>query len=175
VIGCETGFYLEPDDRQSGTWIIRKNRFRDVTIAAMIKWHPEGSLNTIQFEDNGVVLKVDPERTSAAFAVDDTGLKPGDQRPSIAKVIFRNNRISLAEPSKEEVARAAGLLLISLEATYSVGDLVLENNSFSLPPGREMIISPLPVVRSFLQRGNVDSNNGEVRVRDVRGNPVNPH
>ena len=173
VTGCDNGFYLEPDDRQSGTWVIRKNRFHDVTTAVMVKWHPTGSLNTIQFEDNDVVLKADPQQTSAAFAVDDTGLKPSDQKPTIAKVILRNNRISLAEASKEQVAREAGLLLISSEATYSVGDLVLEHNLFSLPPGREMIISPSPVVRSFLQRGNVDSNNREVRVRDVHGNPVN--
>ncbi|MBV8176629.1 MAG: hypothetical protein JO151_18975 [Verrucomicrobia bacterium] len=174
VIGCETGFYLEPDDQQSGTWIIRKNRFRDVIAAAMVKWHPTGSLNTIQFEDNDVVLRVDPQQTSVACAVDDTGLKPGDQRPTIAKVIFRNNRIRLADPSKEPVARAAGLHLVSLEARYSVGEVVLENNLFSLPPGREMIISPSPVVRSFFQHGNVDSSKGEVRVRDVHGNPINP-
>jgi len=173
VIGCETGFYLEPDDRQSGTWIIRKNRFRDVIGAVAIKWHPTGSLNTIQFEDNNVVLAADPQRTCIAFAVDDTGLKPGDQRPNIAKVIFRNNRISLAQPSKEQVARAAGLLLVSQEARYSVGELLLEDNIFSLQPGREMIISPSPVVRSFLQHNNVDSNRAEARVRDVHGNPVN--
>ena len=173
VIGCENGFYLEPDDRQFGTWIIRKNRFRDIITAVMVKWHPTGSLNTIQFEDNDVILRVDPQRTSAAFAVDDTGLKPGDQRPTIAKVIFRNNRISLAEPSKEQVARAAGLHLVSQEDRYSVGELLLENNVFSLPSGREMIISPSPVVRSFLQHGNVDSKRAEVRVRDVHGNPVN--
>jgi hypothetical protein len=172
VISCDNGFYLEPDDRQSGTWIIRKNRFKDIIAAAMVKWHPAGSLNTIQFEDNDVILRVDPQQTSIAFAVDDTGLKPGDQRPTIAKVIFRHNRVSLAEPSKEQVARAAGLHLVSLEATYSVGALVLEDNFFSLPRGREMIISPSPVVRSFLQHNNVDSNKGEVRVRDVHGNPV---
>jgi len=174
VIGCETGFYLEPDDRQSGTWIIRKNRFRDVTMAAMIKWHPEGSLNTIEFEDNDVVLKVGPAQPSVAFAVDDAGLKPGDQKPTIAKVILRNNKISLAGPSKEQVSRAAGLHLVSLAATYSVGEVFFENNSFSLPAGREMIISPSPVVRSFFQHGNVDSNNREVRVRDVHGNAINP-
>ena len=119
------------------------------------------------------VLEGDPQRTSAAFAVDDTGLKPGDQRPTIAKVIFRNNRISLAEPSKEQVARAAGLVLVSQEARYSVGELLLEDNIFSLPPGQEMIISPSSVVRSFLQHNNVDSNKAEVRVRDAHGNPVN--
>ncbi|HTD16741.1 MAG TPA: hypothetical protein VK673_16270 [Chthoniobacterales bacterium] len=174
VTGCDNGFYLEPDDRQAGTWVIRKNRFHDVTTAVMVKWHPTGSLNTIQFEDNDVVLKADPQQTPVAFAVDDTGLKPGDQKPTIAKVILRNNRIRVAEMSKEQVARAAGLVLISSEATYSVGDLVLENNLFSLPAGREMIISPSPVVRRFIQRGNVDSSQGEVRVRDVHGNPVNP-
>jgi len=174
VIGCEAGFYLEPDDRQSGTWIIRDNQFRDVIVAVMIKWHPAGNLHTIQFDDNNVVLAADPQRTCIAFAVDDTGLKPGDQRPNIAKVFFRNNRISLAQPSKEQVARAAGIVLVSQEARYSVGELLLEDNIFSLQPGREMIISPSPVVRSFLQRGNVDSNKGEVRVRDVHGNPVNP-
>ncbi|MBV8172980.1 MAG: hypothetical protein JO151_00275 [Verrucomicrobia bacterium] len=174
VIGCETGFYLEPDDQQSGTWIVRHNEFRNVITAAMVKWHPTGSLNTIQFEDNDVILKVYPERTSAAFAVDDAGLKPGDEKPTIAKVILRNNKISLAGPSKEQVSRAAGLHLVSLAATYSVGEVFFENNSFSLPAGREMIISPSPVVRSFFQHGNVDSNNREVRVRDVHGNAINP-
>jgi hypothetical protein len=172
VIGCEDGFYMEPDDRQFGTWTIRKDQFRDVIMAAMVKWRPTGSLNTIQFEDNDVILSVDPQRTSAAFAVDDTGLKSGDQRPTIAKVIFRNNRISLTDPSKEQVARAAGVHLVSMEDRYSVGELLLENNVFDLPSGREMIISPAPVVRSFLQRGNVDSKRAEVRVRDVHGNPV---
>jgi hypothetical protein len=32
----------------------------------------------IQFEDNDVIMKVDPERTSATFAFDDTVLKPRD-------------------------------------------------------------------------------------------------
>ena len=173
VIGCDNGFSLEPDDRQSGTWIVRKNRFRDVIAAVTVKWHPTGSLNTIQFEDNDVVLKVDPQQTSFAFAVDDTGLKTGDQRPNIAKVIFRNNRISLAESPKEQVPPAAGLHLVSLEARYSVGDLIVENNVFNLPSRGEMIISPAPVVRGFIQHGNVDSKKAEVRVRDVHGNPVN--
>ena len=172
VNGSDSGFYLEPDDRQSGTWIIRKNRFRDVITAAMVKWHPTGSLNTIQFEDNDVVLEAEPQRTSVAFAVDDTGLKSGDQRPTIAKIIFRNNRISLAEPSKAQIAQTAGLLLVSLASKYSVGELLLEDNIFSLPPGREMIISPSSVVRHFLQRNNLDSNRAEVRARDVHGNPV---
>jgi hypothetical protein len=174
VNGCETGFYLEPDDRQAGTWIIRKNRFRDICTAVMINWHPAGSLNTIQFEDNDVALRVNPQRTSAAFAVDDSGLKPGDERPSIAKVIFRNNRISVGGLSKEQGARAAGLLLVSRKGAFSVGDLVLEDNFFSLQPGREMIISPSPVVRSFIQQRNTDSNKAEARVRDVHGDPVNP-
>jgi hypothetical protein len=173
VVGCETGFYLEPNDQQSGTWIIRNNQFRDIITAVMIKWHPAGNLNTIQFEDNNAVLEANPQRTSAAFAVDDTGLKAYDQRPNIAKVIFRNNRISVAEPSKEQVPRAAGLVLVSQEARYSVGELLLEDNIFSLPPGREMIISPSSVVRRFLQHNNVDSNRAEVRVRDAHGNPVN--
>jgi hypothetical protein len=173
VIGCETGFYLEPDDLQSGTWTIRKNKFQDIFNAVMINWHPTGSLNTIQFEDNDVVLRVDPQRNSAAFAVDDSGLRPGDQRPTIAKVIFRNNRISLAQPSKEQVARAAGLVLVSREAKYLVGELLLEDNVFSLQPGREMIISPSAVVRSFFQQRNFDSNKTEVRVRDVHGNAIN--
>jgi len=173
VIGCDTGFYLEPDDRQFGTWTIRNNKFRDIMTAVMVNWHPTGSLNTVQFEDNDVVLRVDPQRTSAAFAVDDSGLKPGNQRPTVAKVVFRNNRISLAQPSKQQVERAAGIVLVSQDARYSVGELVLENNVFSLPSGREMIISPSTVVRSFLQHNNVDSNRAEVRVRDVHGNPVN--
>jgi hypothetical protein len=173
VIDCENGFYLEPADRQFGTWIIRKNRFRDINAAVMVKWHPTGSLNTIQFEDNNVVLEGDPEAFSVALAVDDTGLKPGDQRPTIAKIIFRNNQIIQAEPSTEKVERKAGLTLVSPEARYSVQELLLENNVFRLPPGREMIISPAPVVRSLIQDSNVDSNKAEVRVRDVHGNPIN--
>jgi hypothetical protein len=173
VIDCQTGFYLEPADRQFGTWIVRKNRFRDINSAVMVKWHPSGSLNTIQFEDNNVVLEGDPEPFSVALAVDDTGLKPGDQRPTIAKIIFRNNQISQAEPSTGKVERIAGLTLVSPEASYSVQELLLENNVFRLPPGREMIISPAPVVRIFVQHSNVDSNKAEVRVRDVHGNPVN--
>jgi hypothetical protein len=173
VIGCEYGVYFEPDDRQPGSWVIRNNRFRDVIAAMVINWHPEGDLNTIQFEDNDVVLRVDPQWTSAAFAVDDSGLKPGDRRPTITKVIFKNNRISLAEPSKQQVAGSGGVFLASPEGKYSVGELILENNVFSLRPGREMIISPSPVVRSFLQQRNFDSNKTELRVRDLHGNPVN--
>ena len=172
VIDCEAGFYLEPADRQFGTWIIRNNRFRDINAAVMVKWHPAGSLNTIQFEDNNVALEGDPEPFSVALAVDDTGLKPGDQRPTIAKIIFSNNQISLAEPSTDKIAQIAGLTLVSPEARYSVQELLLENNVFRLPPGREMIISPAPVVRSLIQHANVDSNKAEVRVRDVHGNPV---
>jgi hypothetical protein len=173
VIGCDTGFYLEPDDRQFGTWIIRKNRFRDIVVAAMVNWHSEGALNTIQFEHNDVVLRGDPQRFSVALAADDSGLKSGDRRPTIQKVIFRNNRISLAESSKNQLTRTAGLLLVSLEARYSVDELVLEDNIFSLPPSREMIISPLSVVRSLIQHGNVNANKAEVRVRDEHGNSVN--
>jgi len=173
VIGCENGVYFEPDDQQFGTWIIRKNRFRDVIVAVMIKWHPTGSLNTIQFEDNNVVLEADPQRTSAAFAIDDSGLKPGDQRPTVAKIIFRNNRVNVAEPSKAQIAQTAGLLLVSMESRYSVGELLLEDNVFDLQPGREMIISPSPVVRTFLQHRNVDSYKAEIPVRDVHGDPVN--
>jgi hypothetical protein len=173
VIDCEAGFYLEPASRQIGTWIVRKNRFRDVNAAVMVKWHPTGSLNTIQFEDNHVVLEGDPKPFSVALAVDDTGLKAGDQRPTIAKIIFRNNQISQAEPSTDKVERIAGLTLVSPEARYSVQELLLEDNIFRLPPGREMIISPSPVVRSFLQHNNVDSNKTEVRVRDAHGDPLN--
>jgi hypothetical protein len=173
VEGSDTGFYLEPDDRQFGTWIIRKNRFRDIITAAMVNWHPTGSLNTIQFEDNNVVLEAEPRRTSVAFGIDDTGLKSGDPSPAIAKIIFRNNKISLAEPSRGQITQAAGIHLVSQEARYSVGDLLLEDNVFNLPSGREMIISPAPVVRSFIQRNNVDSNKTAVRVRDVHGNLVN--
>jgi len=63
--------------------------------------------------------------------------------------------------------------LVSPEARYSVQELLLEDNVFRLPPGREMIISPSPVVRGFLQHNNVDSNKTEVRVRDAHGDPVN--
>jgi hypothetical protein len=139
VIGCETGFYLEPDYRQFGTWIILKNRFRDINSAVMVKWHPTGGLHTIQFENNNVVLKADPEPFSVALTVDDVGLAPGDQRPTIAKIIFRNNQISQAEPSEEKVERIAGLTLVSSEAKYSVNELLVENNVFRLPPGREMV------------------------------------
>ncbi len=173
VIGCENGFYLEPVDRQFGAWIIWKNRFRDVITAVMVKWHPTGSLNTIQFEENNVVLDAEPQRTSAGLAIDDSGLRPGDQRPTVAKIIFRNNRVSLAEPSKENTEQIAGLTLVSPEARYSVQELLLENNVFRLPLGREMIISPAPVVRIFIQHNNVDSNKAIVRVRDEHGNPVN--
>jgi hypothetical protein len=172
VIGCENGFYLEPADRQFGTWIVRKNQFRDINAAVMVKWHPTGSLNTIRFEDNNVVLEGDPEPFSIGLAVDDTGLKPGDQRPTIAKINFKNNQISQAEPSTEKTAQMAGLTLVSPEARYSVQELLLENNVFRLPSGREMIISPAPVVRSLIQHSNVDSNNAEVRVRDLHGNAV---
>ena len=133
VIGCDTGFYLEPAHRQFGTSIVRKNRFHDVNTAVMVNWHPTGGLNTIEFEDNDVVLEVRPQPISVALTVDDSGLKPGDQRPTIAKVIFRKNRISVAEPSKEQVARADGLHLVSMEGKYSVGELLLEDNVFSLP------------------------------------------
>jgi len=173
VMGCEIGFYLEPFDHQPGSWIIRKNRFRDINSAVMVKWHPTGSLNTIQFENNDVVLEDNPEPFSVALAVDDTGLNPGDQRPTIAKIIFRKNQISQAEPSRESVERIAGLTLVSPEARYSVQELLLENNVFRLPLGREMIISPAPVVRIFIQHNNVDSNKAIVRVRDEHGNPVN--
>jgi hypothetical protein len=173
VIGCETGFYLEPADRQFGTWTIRKNRFRDINSAVMVKWHRTGSLNTIQFENNDVVLEGDPEPFSVALSVDDTGLEPGNQRPTIAKIVFRNNQISQAEPSTQKAERIAGLSLVSSEARYSVQELLLEENVFRLPPDRAMIISPSTVVRSFIQRGNVDSNNAEVRALDVHGNPVN--
>jgi hypothetical protein len=174
VIGCEAGFYLEPQDVQSGAWIIRKNQFRDINAAVMVKWHPEGGLNTIQFEDNDVVLDQNPRPFSVAFAVDDTGLKSGDRRPTIAKIIFRKNRIGQAGPSKDQVGRTAGLLLVSSEARYSVAELFLENNVFSLAPGREMIISPSPVVQRFVQHRNFDSSEAEVPVRDVHGKPVNP-
>ena len=60
VIGCDYGFALEPADRQFGTWIVRKNRFRGIIASVTVKWRPTGSLNTIQFEDNDVVLKVAP-------------------------------------------------------------------------------------------------------------------
>ena len=120
-----------------------------------------------------MVLEAEPQRISVAFAIDDSGLKPGDQRPTVAKIVFQNNRISVAEPSKVQIAQTAGLLLVSLESRYSVGELLLKDNVFSLPPGREMIISPSAVVRSFLQQGNVDSNKTKVRVRDEHGNPVN--
>jgi len=173
VIGCETGFYLEPSDRQFGTLIVRKNRFRDNNVAVMVKWHSTGSLNTIQFENNKVVLEGNPEAFSVALSVDDAGLNPGDQRPTIAKIIFRGNQISQDEPSKENVERIAGLTLVSPEARYSVQELLVEDNVFRLPPGRELIISPSPVVRSFIQHNNVDSNKAEVRVRDLHGNPVN--
>jgi hypothetical protein len=173
VIDCETGFYLEPADRQIGTWIVRKNRFRDINSAILVRWQPTGSLNTIVFENNNVVLEGHPDPNSVALTVDDTGLKPGDQRPTIAKIIFRNNRISQAKPSPETVEHIAGLTLVSPEARYSVQELRLENNVFRLPPGREMIISPAPVVRIFTQHGNVDANKAEVRVRDLHGNPVN--
>lgn len=175
VIGCEDGFYLEPDDRQSGAWIIRNNRFRDVIAAVMIKWHPEGDLNTIEFENNDVVLEAVPQRLCAGFTVDDSGLKPSDQRPNIAKVIFRNNRINLTQRSKNQDSGIAGLFLVSREGSYSVGELLLEDNLFNLRHGREMIISPSPVVRSFLQHHNVDSSKVEVRVRDEYGNLVNSH
>ena len=49
VDGSDNGFYLEPDDRQSGTWIIRNNRFRDIITAVMVKWHPDR-----QFEHDSV-------------------------------------------------------------------------------------------------------------------------
>jgi hypothetical protein len=172
VIDCEVGFYLEPADRQFGTWIVRNNRFRDMIAAVMVNWHPAGSLNAIQFEDNNVVLEGDPDPFSVALTVIDTGLKSGDQRPTIAKIIFNNNQISQAEPSTDKIAQIAGLTLVSREALYSVQELILENNVFRLPPRREMIISPAPVVRSLIQHGNVDSNNAEVGVRDVHGNPV---
>src|SRR5271166_5144935 len=70
--------------------------------------------------------------------------------------------------------RTSEVKLVSLEARYSVSELVLEDNVFSLPPRREMIITPLSVVRSFIQRGNADANKAEVRVRDEHGNSVNP-
>jgi hypothetical protein len=172
VMDCETGFYLEPDNRQPGIWTIRNNRFRGINAAAMVKWHPTGVLNTILFEDNNVVLESDPEPFSVALSVDDTGLGPGDQRPAIAKIIFRNNLISQDEPSTEKAELIAGLTLVSPEAKFSVDELILENNVFRLPSGREMIISPSPVVRNFIQHSNVDSNRAEVRVRDVHGNPL---
>jgi hypothetical protein len=69
----------------------------------------------------------------------DTGLKPGDQRPTIAKIIFKNNQINQAEPSTEKVERIAGLTLVSPETRYSVGELLLEDNVFRLParPGND--------------------------------------
>jgi hypothetical protein len=175
VTGCQTGFYLEPDDRQFGIWTIRNNRFRDINSAVMVKWHPAGSLNTIQFEDNDVVLEDDPEPFSVGLAVDDAAVKSGDRPPTIAKIIFKNNQISQAQPSTEKVERIAGLTLVSPDARYSVQELLLEDNVFHLPPGREMIISPAPVVQSFIQHGNVDSNKAEVRARDMHGNPVDSH
>jgi hypothetical protein len=172
VNDCENGFYLEPEDSQSGIWIIRNNRFRDINAALMVKWHPTGSLNTIQFEDNDVVLEGDPEPFSVALTVDDAGLKPGGRRPTIAKVIFRNNQISQFALSTEKLERVAGLTLVSSEAKFSVGELILENNAFRLPAGREMIISPSPVVRSYIQSGNVDAEKVAVQARDLQGNPV---
>ncbi|MBV8533845.1 MAG: hypothetical protein JO207_08585 [Verrucomicrobia bacterium] len=172
VTNCEVGFYLEPDDRQLGKWVIRDNRFTNVYVAALVNWHPTGTLNSIQMENNIVLLTGDPHRSSAAFEIQDSGLAPGEQRPSIAQVIFKGNQVDLAAPSTPPVSTALGICLVSAKSLFTIGNLVLESNAINLPPSQGLIITPGTVVKRWSASDNIDSHKVQVHVLDAQGKPL---
>ena len=172
VRGCTECFYLEPIDHQNETFIVRNNRFRDFETAALIRWHPGGSINTIQFEKNEVILRAGSRRSSFAMRTDDIAVGAQDEHPKISKMIFRDNRIALDPSSTGTASQNFGLYVVSPKERSSIGELTLTNNVFDLPAGCAIVISGSKnVIGSCVQEANVGRQNQEILARELPTDP----
>src|SRR5271165_674701 len=168
VDGCDTGTYVEPAVPIVTPWLVQNNTFTNVSQGAAINFHSNGRVQELRFLNNVVTLRNILGSWSTAVDVIEPTEPLNGTLPEVVSLIIDGNNIQPLTTTPAYNPYYVGFNIQSPNLKYSIGDLQILDNTFSLatPQNAEQILisnSPTFLGSSSIS-GNVFSDGSAVAV-----------
>jgi len=168
VDGCEVGTYVEPATPIVTPWLVQNNTFTNVSQGAAINFHSTGQVQELRFLNNTVTLRNILGSWSTAVDVIEPTEPLNGTLPEVVSLIIDGNNIQPLTTTPAYNPYYVGFNIQSPNLKYSIGDLQILDNTFSLatPQNAEQILisnSPTFLGSSSIS-GNVFSDGSAVAV-----------